>query len=246
MFVVTVKTLIKKSLQSGKTYEASDIHTVDVVNHKTGEFMQYMVSFRVPKLRTGIRYSVFLPKSAHSESGLHLYVRPEKRDFPVALTTATFSDPRREVFYAEPAYVSSFLNGGPVLIRSFWGGGEAEEMRLALAINASSQMAEKTDYSVLTEALYAEVKRRSKKYEFVKVRLEEEIGLFAFRNEVVINTHKRVPAGTVVSLLDPDLYACEMPMRQGTDTFVSCMVEVDGHDDYYVVPVRNLEFSPVG
>lgn len=243
MFVVTVKTLIKRSLQSGKTYEASDVRTVDIVNHKTGKLMQYMVSFKVPKLRTGSRYTVFLPESANTDNGLHLYIRPEKRDFPVGLTTGTFNDPNRRVFAAEPAHVSSFLNGGKVLIRSFWGTSEAEEMRLALAINASPEMAQKSDYSALTEAFYAEIMYRLKKYEFVKVRLEQEIGLFAFRNEVVINTHKKLPAGTVVSILDPDLYACEETMKNGIDTFVSCMVTTNDQDDYYIVPLRNLEFT---
>ncbi|MBP9687507.1 hypothetical protein KBD68_02505 [Candidatus Woesebacteria bacterium] len=240
---MSVKTVIKRAHITGKAYEAVDIQTGEVYNHLTKEFMQYQVSFRVPKLSPDRRFFVFLPEWTAPNKGVHLIVRPTSRESSVALASGDVADKGREVWFTENPLVCQFLAGAPMFIRSFWGTESAAEMRLALSTLASTEMALKTDYSVLTEAFIAQIALRRNSPQYIRARLLNRMPLFEFKNGTVLLGEKKAVKGMEVYLQDPDLFSQELQMRNGSGTFVGCRMILDGKERYFLVSVSNLEFE---
>lgn len=240
---MSVKTVIKRAHITGKAYEAVDIQTGDVCNHLTKDFMQYLVSFRVPKLSPDRRFFVFLPEWTAPNKGVHLLVRPTQKQSMVGLASADAADKGRKYWYTESPLVCQFLAGAPMFIRSFWGTESAAEMRLALSTLASTEMALKTDYSVLTEAFIAQIALRRNSPQYIRARLLNRMPLFEFKNGTVLLGEKKAVKGMEVYLQDPDLFSQELQMRNGSGTFVGCRMILDGKERHFLVSVSNLEFE---
>ena len=240
---MTVKTVIKRAHITGKPYEAVDIQTVDILNHWTKEFMQYQVSFRVPRLSPDKRFFVFIPEWTAPNRGLHLVVRPTSKEYSVGLASGDVAEKNKEVWNTETPLVCQFLAGQPMFIRSFWGTLSAAEMRLALATIASTEMAQKTDYSVLTEAFIGQIAVRRQKAEYIRARLLHESLVYEFKNGTVVCIQAKAIKGMEVFLQDPDLFAQDLQMRNGSAIFVACKMLLDGKERHVLLPVSNLEFE---